>query len=387
MMFTRLLPMLLAAGLLSTGCSTMSGALDAVNPFSASSKKMSPLPPLSSDGAARTLWSTSVGRAGGAVFSPAVVGDAVFVADQKGGVYRIEGGRVVWKVDAGQSLSGGVGADASMVVVGTGKGGVLAFDAESGKSLWQTRVSSEVLAPPAVSSEGVAVRSGDNRIFLLDVHDGARKWMYERPLPALSVRPTGAPVFADRFVFAGFPGGKLVALAMQNGVPVWEGTVSQPRGATELDRVADVVAAPAIDGTQICAAAFQGRVACFDMGQGGSLIWSREISSARGLVLDGRYLFVTDDDGVVFGLDRISGSSLWRQDKLRQRGVSGPAVRGGAVVVADAEGYVHVLSREEGAFIGRVKTDGTPIRVQPVLVGGHFLTQSAGGDIRAIEIP
>ena len=383
----RLLPLAIAVGLLLGGCSSLNKTFDALNPFSPSGPKLSPLPELASaDQAATSVWSLAVGKAGRAVFSPAVVGSTVFVADQKGGVYRIEDGRIAWKIDAGQPLSAGVGADDSTVVVGTAKGQVLAYAAETGKPLWQAQVSSEVLAAPAVSGEGVAVRSGDNRIFMFDARDGARKWMYERPMPALSVRSTGAPVFADRYVFAGFPGGKLIALSMQNGAPVWEGAVAQPKGTTELDRVADIVASPAIEGTQICAVAFQGKLACFDMGQGGALIWSRDISSARGLVLDGRYLFVTDDEGVVYGLDRLTGSSLWKQDKLRHRGVTAPMVRGAVLAVADAEGYLHFLSREEGAFVARLKTDGSPVLATPGLLGERFLTQSSGGDVRAIEI-
>ncbi len=386
-MSRRLLPVLVAGALLTSGCSTMSSVLDTVNPFASSAPKMSPLPALTTSAAGvRSAWSLDVGKAGGAVFSPAVVGNAVFVANQKGVLYRIEEGRIAWKIEVGQSLSAGVGADASMVVVGTAKGGVLAFAADTGKPLWQAQVSSEILAAPAVSSEGVAVRSGDNRVFLFDADNGTRRWMYERPMPSLAVRSTGSPVFADRYLFAGFPGGKLIALSLQNGAPVWEGAVAQPKGTTELDRVADVVAPPAIDGTQICAVAFQGKLACFDMGQGGTLVWSRDISSARGLALDGRYLFVTDDEGVVYGLDRLSGSSLWKQDKLRYRGVTAPAVRGSLLAVGDREGYVHFLSREEGAFVDRVKTDSTPVLAKPTLVGDRVLTQSTGGDVRAIEI-
>lgn len=386
-MSRRLLPVLVAGAVMTGGCSTMSGILDTVNPFSSSAPKMSPLPALTTSVAGvRSAWSLDVGKAGGAVFSPAVVGNAVFVANQKGLLVRIEEGRIAWKIEVGQSLSAGVGADASMVVVGTAKGGVLAFAADTGKPLWQAQVSSEILAAPAVSSEGVAVRSGDNRVFLFDAANGTRRWMYERPMPSLAVRSTGSPVFADRYLFAGFPGGKLIALSLQNGAPVWEGAVAQPKGTTELDRVADVVAPPAIDGTQICAVAFQGKLACFDMGQGGTLVWSRDISSARGLALDGRYLFVTDDEGVVYGLDRLSGSSLWKQDKLRYRGVTAPAVRGSLLAVGDREGYVHFLSREEGAFVDRVKTDSTPVLAKPTLVGDRVLTQSTGGDVRAIEI-
>jgi outer membrane protein assembly factor BamB len=381
-----LLPIGLLAGVLLGGCSTVSNTLDAINPFSGSGGKIAPLPALSATAEARTLWSASVGKSADYMFKPAVVGDVVYVADQKGMLYRMESGKLVWKVDAGQKLSSGVGANGEMLVVGTAKGAVLAFAADTGKPLWQAQVSSEVLAAPVIGDDGVAVRSGDNRVFLLDARNGTRKWVYQRPMPALSIRSTGSPIFADRYLFAGFPGGKLVALSLQNGALIWEGTVAQPKGTTELDRVADIVAAPVIDGTQICAVAFQGRVACFDMGQGGAMIWSRDISSARGLVLDGRYLYVTDDQDVVYGLDRLTGGSLWKQDKLKNRAISAPTVRSGVVAVADGEGYVHFLSREEGAFVARQKTDGTPIRVPPQVLRGAFLTQSAGGDVRAIEI-
>jgi outer membrane protein assembly factor BamB len=270
-------------------------------------------------------------------------------------------------------------------VVGTQKGDVLAFSTDDGKLVWQAKVSSEVLAAPTVGEKGVAVKSGDNQVFLFDTIDGGRKWVYQRSTPPLSVRSAGSPVFADQYLFVGFPGGKLVALALQNGAPVWEGAVGLPKGATELDRVADVVAPPAIDGAQICSVAFQGRVACFDMGQGGTMIWSRELSSAVGLALDGRYLFVTDDKGAVHALDRLSGSSLWKQDKLLNRRVSGPVVSRNLIAVADAEGIVHFLSREDGSFAARIKTDGTPVRTPVQLFGSGFLVQTSGGNVNLIE--
>lgn len=384
-MSLRLLALFAAASLLLSGCSTISDGLEAINPFSGSGPKMTPLAAVKNTADVRLAWSASVGKAGTYVFTPAVVGDAVYVAGQDGVLSRLEGGKTVWKINVGQPLSAGVGASARLVLVGTAKGDVLAFAAVDGTPLWQAKVSSEVLAAPTVGDAGVAVKSGDNRVYLLDLLDGGRKWVYQRSTPPLSVRSAGAPVFSDRYVFVGFPGGKLVALALQNGAPVWEGTVALPKGATELDRVADIVAPPVIDGSQICAVAFQGKVACFDLGQSGAMIWSRDISSAVGLALDGRYLFVTDEKGAVHALDRLSGSSLWKQDKLLNRRVSGPAVRRGNVAVADAEGIVHFLSREDGSFVGRQKTDGTPVRTPVQLLGSGFLVQTSGGNVSAIE--
>jgi outer membrane protein assembly factor BamB len=383
----RLSAALAAASLVFvSGCATISDAIDAVNPFSSSGPKMAELTPFTPTVDLKTAWTASMGKAAHYALVPAVVGNAVFVAGGDGGIAKFEEGVQVWRVNAGQSLSGGVGSDGKLVVVGTAKGDVLAFAAADGKPLWQTRVSSEVLAPPAVGEPGVAVRSGDNRVFLLDGADGKRKWVYQRPTPSLSLRSIAAPVFADRFIFVGFPGGKLVALALNNGGTVWEGTVALPRGTTELDRVADVVAPPVVDGRTVCAVAYQGRVACFDLAQGGNLVWARDFSSAAGIALDGRYLFLTDDSGAVHALDRATGASVWKQDKLLNRRVSAPAVRRGLVAVGDVKGVVHFLSREDGSFAARHNTDGGAIVAAPQVVGTNFLVQTVGGGVSALAV-
>ena len=384
-MSRQLAALLLASGLFLGGCATVSDAIDSINPFASAGPKMAPLGQLTPTAEVKTAWSASVGKAGDYTFTPAVVGNAVYVASRNGMLARLEDGKVIWKVEVGQPLSAGVGANSRLVAVGTSKGDVLAFAVDDGKVLWQSKVSSEVLAAPVVGDAGVAVKSGDNRIHLLDAGDGGRKWVYQRSTPSLSVRSAGSPVFADRYIFVGYPGGKLVALAIQNGAPVWEGAVALPKGATELDRVADIVAPPVIDGTLICAVAFQGRVACFDMGQGGALVWSRDLSSVAGLVMDSRYLFVADDKGVVHALDRQSGSSLWKQDKLKNRRLSAPVVQRGLVAVADAEGIVHFLSRDDGSFAARQKTDGTPVRAPLQMLGNAVLVQTTGGSVSAIE--
>lgn len=384
-MSRQLVGLFAAAGFLLGGCATVSKTVDALNPFASAGPKMTPLVPLTSTADVRTVWSASAGKAGDYTFIPAVVGKAAYVASRNGSISRLEDGKAVWKIDAGQLLSAGVGANGRLLVVGTSKGEVLAFSTEDGKPLWQAKVSSEVLATPVVGDDGVAVKSGDNRVHLLDAGDGGRKWVYQRSTPALSVRSTGSPIFADRYIFVGYPGGKLVALAIQNGAPVWEGAVALPKGATELDRVADIVASPVVDGRLICAVAFQGRVACFDMGQGGAMIWSRDLSSVSGLAMDSRYLFAADDKGIVYALDRQSGSSLWKQDKLMNRRLSTPVVQRGLVAVGDAEGIVHFLSREDGSFAARQKTDGTPVRAPLQMLGNAVLVQTAGGSVSAIE--
>lgn len=369
-----LLPTLLA------GCSTF----ESLNPFASSGPKMAELQPIQATAQARVVWRDAVGKGDPYTFVPAVIGPSVYAAARDGTISRFDGGRPVWTIKAEQPLSGGVGADQRMLAVGTAKGDIFAFDVADGKQLWQAKASSEVLAPPAVAGGRVVVRSGDHRLAAYDATDGTRKWIYQRPTPPLSVRVTAGPVVVDKYVFVGFPGGKLIAVNLDNGAPLWEGTVALPKGVTELDRIADISSVPVIDGRMICAVAFQGRISCFDLGTG-NLMWARDISSSAGLSIDSRYLYVSDDNGAVHALDKATGASVWKQDTLFLRRLTAPLASGGLVAVADVQGVVHLLSRDDGAFAARVSTDGSPVSAPLQLLGSNLLVQTRSGGIFAIE--
>ena len=374
----------LMTAMLLGGCST----IDKINPFSSAAPKGKPaeLSAITPTAQISVRWQANVGDGGEFVFTPAVVGDSVYAAARNGTLTRFDQGHQVWRIDTGQTLSGGVGADGKLVAVATAKGEVLAFAAATGQNAWSATVSSEVLAAPAVGDGMVVVRSGDARVFALEAANGKRRWMYQRSTPALSLRSHAGVVLTARAVVAGFPGGRLVALAANNGVALWEVTVAQPKGATELERIADLTSLPLIDDKEVCAVAYQGRVACFDIGNGNQL-WSREMSSIAGMVADAKSVYVSDDKGAVQAFDRASGASLWKQDKLALRKLSRPLVVGSHVAVGDYQGVVHLLRREDGAFAARVDTDGSAIvaDLQPTGKIGDFVVQTKNGGIYALS--
>lgn len=366
------------------GCSTME-RMNPVNWFSSAPKvKPAELEALSPSATLTLLWQANVGSAGGYVLTPAVVGPSVYAAAQDGTLARFDNGGQVWRISAGQPISGGVGADGRLVVVATAKGEVLAFD-HTGKALWSARVTSEVLAAPQIAEGLVLVRSGDNRIFGLDAADGKRKWVYQRSTPTLSLRSNVGVTPAGKVALAGFPGGKLVAIALNNGAATWEATVAVPKGATELERVTDVTSAPVVAGREVCAAAYQGRVACFDLASGNHL-WSRDMSSAAGIDVDARNVYVTDEKGAVHALDRASGATVWKQDKLFMRQVSRPIALGNHVAVGDYQGVVHLLRRDNGAFAARIGTDSSGIAAAPQRVERGFLMQTRNGGLYALAV-
>lgn len=330
-------------------------------------------------------WKAEVGEAAGALFRPSADADHVAAAGSSRVIrVAVANGQPQWKNEPGVKLSAGVGAGSNLILVGGGKGELLALDAATGQARWKTTLSSEVVGQILLVNNIVIARTGDGRVHGMAVADGSRKWLYSRNLPTLSLRGSGGVAVYDEVLYAGFPGGKLVALNPANGAQLWEAAVALPRGATELERVADVMGNPAVDAQQACAVAYQGRVACFDR-KTGAPIWSRDLSSNSGLTMDERNVYVTDDKDAVTAYDKAGGRSLWRQDKLAHRAVTAPLALGSHVVVADGEGVVHVLSAEDGSFVARAKVD-SGVKTAPVDIGPGFAVQTLKGSVVAFRI-
>lgn len=331
----------------------------------------------------RSVWSSAIGNAGAYVFTPALVGGNLYVAAADGTLAQLDAasGRQAWRINTGSHLTAGVGSDGKTIAVASEKGVLLAFDGE-GKLRWKAQASSEILSAPAVGHGLVIVRSVDNRIAAFDAESGSRRWFIQRNTPALTLRSTPGILIDESSAFVGLPGGKLLALALSNGGVRFEIAVGDPRGATELERVTDISGMPTIIGRDICAAAYQGRVGCFDVGTG-AVRWAKDLSSDVGLGIDERFIFAADERGALSAFTREAGQSVWRNDKLANRRLSSPVSFGRAVAVGDFQGHIHFMSREDGAYIARVQTDGSPILAAPLVAGANLIFQTQSGTVVA----
>ncbi len=346
-------------------------------------KKIAPLPDFPTTAEVQIVWQVALGKAAPGL-APAVTPDAIYAATSSGTITRVDpaSGAVVWRIETAHKLAAGVGADATLVVVGTDKGDVFAYGTD-GKERWTARVSSEVLGPPRIADGVVIVWSGDGRIHGLAADTGRTKWVYQRTNPPLTIRNYAGGITSRGGLFAGTAGGKLLALDVATGNVGWEGNVATPKGATELERIADVTSLPIVEERQVCAVAYQGRIACFEIVRG-ELVWTRDLSSLSGLAVDNRFLFVVDDTGAVHALDKVTGASAWKQDKLAPRHVAGAQIAGDFLLVEDPEGYVYLLDRGDGKLVGRAPTDGTPATAQAARSGANAVWQSEGGTLYAV---
>ena len=346
-----------------------------------------PLADHSSTVNANVRWSASIGKGSSYSFIPAVVRDAVYAATPSGQLTKInlQTGQILWSKQAANKLSAGVGTDGNVVAVG-GADGVLTVYDSSGNPLWTAQASSEINVPPAVGDGIVVVRSSDYRIQAFDARNGNALWSVQRPGPALALKTNIKMEVFDGMVIAGMPNGRLMIIDGQSGGVQWEGVVSQSSGATDLERINDVVGGPVAVGPLLCGSSYQGRVVCFDISQGGVPVWNQNYSTTTGITTDGQLIFGANQRDVLTAFSINDGATVWSQDGLRNRKLSGSAVLKNQLAVADYEGYIHFLSRSDGRLLGRVRI-GSGAVVSPLVSTPYgVLAQSDNGNLVLVDI-
>ena len=372
----RLAPALLAAISLLAACASSSDK----------ASKPTALVPITAPITLQRAWEVDLGDSEDTFLRPAVLENAIYAASRKGKLVRVDpvNGREIWRISVDDGIAAGVGSDGVTVAVAGPRGNIVAFNVE-GKRLWEAQASSDVLAPPLVGHEMVIVRSTDQRVAAYEASTGKRLWVFQKQQPALTLRVETELAFAGDSVLVGFPGGRLAAIALANGAGRWDGGVSEPKGATEVERLADVFGVPAMDGNDVCTASYQGRITCFD-NRNGDLRWAREFSAGAGVAVSANAVIGIDASSQINAFARETGAGLWQTGALAYRSLSSPVIVGKYVAVGDFDGIIHFLALQDGRLAGRFQASGGPVISTPQLWNGGAVFQTARGRLFLLNV-
>lgn len=380
---------LVSVALLS-GCSLFSGEEDVVT--------MSPLPKVENQFTPNKAWSTSVGDGIGEYYShlrPAYQDSTVYAADRRGTVKAMDlaDGKEKWKADLSEKtsffssnrpalLSGGLTVSGANVYVGSEKAVVYALSTEDGKVAWQTKVAGEALSRPVVADGMVLVHTSNGQLQALNEADGAIKWTVNLDIPSLSLRGESAPATAFGAAVVGGDNGRVSAVLMQQGQLIWQQRISQPSGATEIDRLNDVDTTPVIVDNVVYALGYNGNLTALDL-RSGQIMWKRDMGSVNDFIVDSGRIYVVDQNDRVIATNTEGGVNLWRQSDLLHRNLTPPALYNGYLVVGDAEGYLHWINTTDGRFVAQQQVDSSGFLSAPVVAGDKLLIQARGGKVYA----
>jgi len=319
---------------------------------------------------------------------PALAGGRLYLADSRGRVVALaaDSGRELWKIETRLNFSGGPDVSGDTLILGTSQGKLVALATADGKERWRTTLASEVLSEPRFVGDGrIVVHTLDDSIFGIDAATGKELWRTSYPAPVLTLRGSSTPVVTPIGISVGLSGGKLVMLDPKDGIPLWEVVVTRPSGRSELARIADIDADPILVGGTLYVGSYHGDLAAVDTATG-DVLWRRDLSAHAGLTADQTGLFVTDSEDQIWGANLVDGSGRWKQDQLRYRKLTAPALVGNLVAVGDLDGYLHLLDKGDGRLVGRTRIAKAGITARPLYADGRLYVYAEDGTIAALRI-
>ena len=326
----------------------------------------------------RLAWTAKIGAVDFAMDAK-VSGKTLTVANSEGVLAAFDSatGVEIWRTAAGAPIVAGVGSDGKFTAAVTRANDLLVLD--GGRELWRQKLLAPSYTSPLVAGGRVFLLSADRSVTAFDASSGRKLWNQQRPGESLVLRQAGVLLAVGDTLVAGM-GGRLAGLNPGNGSIRWEAAIATPRGTNDIERLVDLVGRVARDGGVVCARAFQAAVGCVDTARG-SLLWSKPSIGSVGVHGDDKFVFGVESDGKVIAWRRGDGDRAWVSERLLYRSLTAPLAVGRSVVVGDEGGLVHWLSREDGSILTRMATDGSALVGGPVLADGTLVVVTRNGNI------
>jgi len=287
----------------------------------------------------------------------------VIAATSDGSVRKMQmaTGETIWEKEISEEIMMGVGGDFENILFITENSYLWCLDS-AGNAVWKVFIDGEVLTTPVINKEKAYVRLANFEILQIDLKQGDIDWRYIHSSPALAFNGTSPLTFSDGVIYGGFGAGKLVAVHQKSGAFIWEASISQIKGVTDIDRLTDVLSKPIIDDSEVYAVSTSGDLTSIDR-RSASIIWTRKISSFNNIIFDGFDIYLTHKSDSIYSIDsKRNGKTNWRNAELQFRRITDPIIIGNHIAVGDFDGYIHLLNSETGIVEGRAQiTSDVPI--------------------------
>ncbi len=306
--------------------------------------------------------------------------------------FEADTGRLIWDLPmSGPIVARPVPiAERGELLVASMDGTVLRVQQRNGRVVWKSAEAGyAVVTPPVVvTGDGgatgqVLVTSLDNRVTALDLATGARRWSVQRPDDAeLTIAGQGgALVLGDRVV-AGFSDGVLGAWALEDGATLWTADLSgKQREFVDID--ATPVAVEGEDGEALIVVSVFKRGVFAVTADGGDIAWQvRGDGFGSPVHMDG-LVVVTQASGRAWGLDAATGKVRWVSD-LGSDWAGTPALSARYVFVPTGVDLA-VLDKGSGRVVERWN-DGRGVTGTPAFAWGRLFVATNAGLVHGVDV-
>lgn len=300
---------------------------------------------------------------------PVSAGGRIFVMDADSRVSALDAGSgaVVWRQDMPDrgrrdrhAFGGGLAFADGKLYVSSGARYVAQLDAATGALGWRRDTSSPIHSAPIVAAGRLFVVSTDNELLAFNAATGAPDWNYQALVEPARIMRASTPAVAGETIVAGFASGEVVALRAGNGNDLWNQALSRASRTNALSEIRDVAGRPVIYKGDVYAASHSGVFAAIDL-RSGQPRWTLPVSSVTSPWTAGDVVYIVSRAGEVICVARESGQVYWIRDLNEGRRPK----------------------NRKGSLLRRAKQ--APLWTTPILASDRLILASSEGDLVALN--
>ena len=316
----------------------------------------------------RLLWSVDAGES--VESSAAVVGGAVYVGTQRGELVSVNlaDGRERWRYNAGNPIGESSPSVARGVVYVGDLGGVLhAVRADDGQRAWTFKTGGEVKSSPVVTGARVIVGSYDTHLYCVAAANGKLLWKLKTRGQVHSTAGV-----ADGLAYVAGCDEILRAVRVATG-----------REAFQVHSGAYTGASPALHEGNAFYGTFNNEVLGVNLAAR-KVGWryqnrDRQFPFYSSAGFAGGRVVVGGRDKLVHSLDAWTGREFWSFG-TQARVESSPALADGRVFVGSNDGRLYVLAFDDGRRLADFNL-GAPVSASPAIASGRVVVGSQDGKL------
>jgi outer membrane protein assembly factor BamB len=353
-------------------------------------------------GVPEKIWASDIGEGASKSYpltaQPIVAEGKVFTLDAHSGLSAFDAktGRALWDIATLKNenddpvISGGVSYAGGKIYVTSGYNELLAVGAEKGDVLWRVKLSAPSRAAPTVLDGRVFVTTLSNSLMAFTADQGTLLWEYSGLGEATGLVGAASPAADGNMVVPAFTSGEIYGLRVENGEAAWSDSLSNATRLGGITGLSDIRGLPVIDKNMVIAISYGGKMVAIDMASG-NRIWARDLGGSETPWISGNRVFVVSSNNQVVALDRDTGAVLWVsqlarfEDKTAKTGAifwTGPIMAGSRLMVFSSDGRAADINPMDGTLLNEWRT-GESVRIAPVMANGTLYLLSDDGTLAA----
>ncbi|WP_321391412.1 PQQ-binding-like beta-propeller repeat protein [Emcibacter sp.] len=349
------------------------------------------------------IWSTDIGegsngrRALGGM--PVIADGKLFMVDavSKVTAFNAETGKKLWDQEFREkgettrnAYGGGVAYGSGSLFVTNGYGHIAALDPANGTVKWQAKTGVPMRGAPTYADGRLFALTHDNQTYALDANTGEILWNEIGISENAGLSGAASPAVTGNTVISAYSSGEVYAMRVENGRTLWSDTLSRQGRLTAMASLRDVDGEPVIYDNKVYAVSHSGRMVAIDL-RTGTRIWEQNVGSQYTPWVAGDFIFVVTPEGQVVCVTRREGKVRWITQLERYKDPNdrdepvhwaGPLLAGDRLLVTSSHGYAVSLSPYTGDVLSGMDLPDDA-EMGPIIANGTLYFMTKDGEIVA----